>query len=64
MMGTSFGANSNCFATTGEEPYPASSSGSFGALGDFLVVGSFGGIVPAIKNPFKHMYRATLGEKI
>jgi hypothetical protein len=47
MTGTGFGVNSNCFATTGEELSPTSGSFSFGALGDFLVVGFLGGIVPA-----------------
>jgi hypothetical protein len=50
MTGTGFGENSNCLATAGEEPSPTSGSCSFGALGDFLVVGFFGGIVPATEN--------------
>jgi hypothetical protein len=41
MTGTGFGVNSNCLATAGEEPSPASGSCSFGTLGDFLVVGFF-----------------------
>jgi hypothetical protein len=44
MTGTGFGVNSNCLATIGEEPSPASGSFSFGTLGDFLVVGFLGGI--------------------
>jgi hypothetical protein len=52
MMGTSFGANSNCLATSGDEPSPTSGSCRFRALGDFLVVGFFGGIVPTIKIVF------------
>jgi hypothetical protein len=47
MMGTDFGANSNCFATAREEPSPTSGSFNFDALGYFLVVGFLGGIVPA-----------------
>jgi hypothetical protein len=61
MTGTGLGVNSNCLATAGEEPSPASGSCGFGALGDFLVEGFFGGIVPAIKTTFKHVYRAVLG---
>jgi hypothetical protein len=52
MMGTGFGANYNCLATAGEEPSPTSGFCNFGTLGDFLVVGFFGGIVPAIKMVF------------
>jgi hypothetical protein len=48
MMGTGFGVNSNCLTTSREEPSPASGSCSFGALGDFLVVDFFRGIVPII----------------
>lgn len=50
MTRTVFGVISNCLATAGEEPSPASGSCIFGALGDFLVVGFFGGIVPATEN--------------
>jgi hypothetical protein len=50
MMVTVFEANSNCLATLGEEPSPTFGSYRFGAIGDFLVVGLFGGIVPAKKN--------------
>jgi hypothetical protein len=50
MTDTSFGVNSNCLATAREEPSPTSGSYSFGSLGDFLVVGFFGGIVPATEN--------------
>jgi hypothetical protein len=50
MMSNGFGANSNCLANTGEEPSPASGSYNFGALGDFLVVGFFGGIFPATES--------------
>jgi hypothetical protein len=49
MTDTSLGENSNCLATAEEEPYPIFYSCSFGAHGDFLVDGFFGGIVPAIK---------------
>jgi hypothetical protein len=48
MTGTVLGENSNCLATIGEDPSLASGSCSFGTLGDFLVEGFFGGIVPAI----------------
>ena len=51
MTGTSFGVNSNCLATTGEDPSTASGSCSFCLLGDFLVEGFFEGIVSAIKQP-------------
>jgi hypothetical protein len=50
MTSTGFGENSNCLATFGEEPYPTSGSSIFGALGVFLVVGLFGGIIPATEN--------------
>jgi hypothetical protein len=49
MTGSGLGENSNCFAAAGEEPSPTSGSFSFGALGDRLVVGFLGGIVPAIE---------------
>ena len=61
MACTCFGVNSNCFATVGEDPSPASSSCGFGTLGDFLVEGFFRGIVPTIKATFKHVYRVELG---
>jgi hypothetical protein len=48
MTGTGFGVNSNCLATIGEEPSPVSGSFIFGTLWDFLVVGFFEGIIPAI----------------
>jgi hypothetical protein len=57
MMDTSLGVNSNCHATAREELSPISDSCSFGARGDFLVDGFFGGIIPIIKTPFKHIYR-------
>jgi hypothetical protein len=46
MIGSSLGAYSNCLAVPGEEPSPVSGYFSFGALGDHLVVGFLGGIVP------------------
>jgi hypothetical protein len=49
MTGSGLEMYYNCFATHGEEPSPNSSSFIFGALGDRLVVGFLGGIVPAIK---------------
>jgi hypothetical protein len=52
MMDTSLGVNSNCLATTGEEPSPIYDPCSFGAHGDFLVDGFFGGIVPTMKTSF------------
>jgi hypothetical protein len=61
MTDTGLGANSNCLATVGEDPSPGSGSCRFGTLGDFLVEGFFGGIVPAIKIAFKHVYKAELG---
>jgi hypothetical protein len=48
MTDTGLGENSNCLTTAGEEPSPTSDSCSLGALGDFLVEGFFGGIVPTI----------------
>jgi hypothetical protein len=48
MKDTSLGENSNCLATDGEEPSPTFYSCILGALGNFLVEGFFGGIVPAI----------------
>ena len=50
MMGIVFGENSNCLATIGEEPSPTSGSCIFGALGYFLVVGFFRGIIPPTEN--------------
>jgi hypothetical protein len=44
MTGIGFGANSNCLETAGEEPSYVSGSCGFGSLGDFLVVGFFGGM--------------------
>jgi hypothetical protein len=49
MNGSSLGVNYNSFAAAGEDPSPTSSSFSFGALEDHLVVGFIGGIVPAIE---------------
>jgi hypothetical protein len=49
MTGSSLGENSNCFVGPGDEPSPTSGSFSLGALGDRLVFGFFGGIVPANK---------------
>jgi hypothetical protein len=58
---SSLGANSSCFDTPGEEPSPTSGSFSFGALGDRLVVGFHGGIIPAIEtNRLETAYRETL----
>jgi hypothetical protein len=48
MTGSGLGVYSNCFATLGEEPSPTSSSFSFDALDDHLVVEFLGGIVPAL----------------
>jgi hypothetical protein len=48
MTDTVLGENSNFLATDGEESSPTSNSYILGALGDFLVEGFFGGIVPAI----------------
>jgi hypothetical protein len=50
MIDVGLEVNSNFLATAGEEPSPASYSCSFGTLGDFLVVGFFGGIIPAIED--------------
>ena len=50
MMGVILEVNSNFLATAGEEPSPASDSYSFGAVGDFLVIGFFKGIIPAIED--------------
>jgi hypothetical protein len=50
ITGTGFGENFNCLTTAGEEPYPTSSFCSFGALGYFLVVGFFRGIIPVREN--------------
>jgi hypothetical protein len=61
MIGIGLGVNSNCLATTGEEPSPTYGSCSFGTLGDFLVEGFFGGIVLAIKITLKHVYKVELG---
>jgi hypothetical protein len=47
MTGSGLGMYSNCLAVPGEEPSPVSGSFSFGALGERLVVGFLGGIVPA-----------------
>jgi hypothetical protein len=56
-----FGVNSNCLTTAGEDPSPTSGSCGSGTLGDFLVEGFFGGIVPTIKITFKHVYKEVLG---
>ena len=50
MMGPGLEVNSNFLAMAGEEPSPASDSCIFGTLGDFLVVGFFGDIIPTIEN--------------
>jgi hypothetical protein len=47
MTGSTLGAYSNCLAVLGEEPSHISASFSFGALGECLVVGFLGGILPA-----------------
>jgi hypothetical protein len=61
MTSFSLGENSNCFVIDGEDPSPTSDSFSFNALGDRLVVGFLGGIVPAIKkNPLETAYRETM----
>ena len=55
------GENSNCFDAPGEETSPTSGSFSLVALGDHLVVGFLGGIIPAIEiNSLGHAYRETL----
>jgi hypothetical protein len=61
MTGTGFGENSNCLATFVEDHSPAFDSCRFGSLGDFLVEGFFGGIIPVIKTTFKHVYREVSG---
>ena len=50
MMVTGLEVNYNFLATAGEEPSSAYDSYCFGILGDFLVVGFFGGIVPTTKD--------------
>jgi hypothetical protein len=61
ITGFSLGENSNCFDAPGEETAPTSGSFSLGALGNHLVVGFLGGIIPAIEiNPLGHAYRETL----
>ena len=50
MMGVVLEVNSNFLVAAGEEPSPASDSCSFGILEDFLVVGFFGGIIPATED--------------
>ena len=50
MMGIGLEVNSNFLAMAGEEPSPAFDSCSFGTLGDFLVVGFFGGIIPTTED--------------
>jgi hypothetical protein len=47
MIGSTLGAYSNCLTVPREEPSPISSSFSFGALDERLVVGFIGDIVPA-----------------
>jgi hypothetical protein len=49
MTGYGLRVYSNCFVALGEEPSPTSGSFSFCALGDRLVVGFLGGIVPTTK---------------
>jgi hypothetical protein len=49
MIGSGLGENSNYFAGPGDEPSLTFGSFSFDALGDHLVVGFIGGIVPAIE---------------
>jgi hypothetical protein len=58
------GAYSNCFAAPGEEPSPTSGYFSFGALGDHLVVGFLGGIVPATKIIFQRLCKTKLDKTI
>ena len=50
MIDAGLEVNSNFLAMVGEEPSPASDSCCFGALGDFLVIDFFRGIVPAAKD--------------
>jgi hypothetical protein len=49
MTCSGLGVYSNCLTTPGEEPSPTSGSFSFGTLGDRLVVGFLGGIIPSFK---------------
>jgi len=49
MTGPSLSVYSNCLTTLGEEPSPSSGSFIFVTLGDRLVVGFLGNIVPAFK---------------
>jgi hypothetical protein len=46
MIGSSLGTYSNCLVVPGEEPSSVSGYFSFNALGECLVVGFLGGIVP------------------
>jgi hypothetical protein len=55
MTGSDLGIYSNYLATPGEEPSPTSGSFNFGALGDHLVFGFLGSIVPATeKSKFRY----------
>jgi hypothetical protein len=62
MMGTGFGENSNCLATHwGRNLLPLLVLVALAALGDFLVVGFFGGIVPATENDPLGMCKSNVG---
>jgi hypothetical protein len=61
MTGTDFQVNSNCFVTVGEEPSPTSSTFSFDALGDFLVVSFLKGIVPTNETILQGRYTEKYG---
>ena len=50
MISAGLEVNSNFLAISREEPSASSDSCSFGTLGDFLVVGFFGGIIPATED--------------
>jgi hypothetical protein len=49
MTGSTLGAYSNCLVVPGEEPSPISTSFSLGSLGEHLVVGFLGDILPATR---------------
>jgi hypothetical protein len=49
MTDSSLGVYSNCLAVPEEEPSHVSTSSSLGALGECLVVGFVGGILPAAR---------------
>jgi hypothetical protein len=49
MTGSTLGAYSNCLIVPREEPSPILASFSLGALGERLVVGFLGGILPVVR---------------